>query len=226
MALERQQADGIQTVDVKVSIPELKELGSFWLRDYGTHHTFADLYQECINHPDVSRFRAYLEGGRGRASRHFWCGEQMLLREKPLQVIAPKTTGGRSEISLVLRRDCYQIGPPQHVSARITESFVYLDAEVPTENLISVVLSEAEKPCCFDLRDHHKRRLDHSRSLAAYELWPAWEEATSEPFPDRAILWLQPRITWLPYALLAGAFALGLSVGYWLLTFLLTPRPT
>src|SRR5258708_6826947 len=118
------RADGMPLIDIKISIPELKDVGSFWIRGYPTHHTFEQLEMDCVNYPVVAPFRAPLE--RVRASRHFWFGEQMMLRKQAPSDLTARITGN-NEVSLTLRRDYYKIGPPAYV--RGGAEFLYLDAE-------------------------------------------------------------------------------------------------
>lgn len=47
-------------VDVKVTIPEMADVRPFRLRDYPLSGTFAELYQDCINHEDIRRSRQVL----------------------------------------------------------------------------------------------------------------------------------------------------------------------
>jgi hypothetical protein len=216
VTLDRAQSGNTQTVDVKVSIPELTDIPSFFLRGYATHHTFEELYQECVNHPSVVRAGKALE--RVPASRHLWHGDRMMLRNRSLDTaLRAGPEPGSGEISLVLRRDLYRIGPTSMVSGGA--EYVYMDAEAPIEEVIARVLTREERPCCVDLCNHHKNRLGRARSLADYELLPA-PEGSSEAFPDRAVLFLRPRISALSYVLLVLAVILGVAVGYGLLSLL------
>ena len=210
--------EGLQTLDVRISIPELNDVNSFWIRGYPTQRTFEELLQECVNYPDVRRSQKALE--KVPASRHFWFGEQMLLREQPVSILAPKLAGN-PEASLILRRDYYRIGPPQLVAGG--KEYVWLDAERPVEELVALILSKEEQPCCFDLADTRKRRLLPDKTLASYELLPAWEDS-QEAFPDRAVLRLQPRAAWLPLVLLIVAVILGVALGYFVLSAVLKLR--
>ena len=216
MTLDRAQNGSAQTIDVKVSIPELTDIPSFFLRGYATHHTFEELYQECVNHSSVMRTGKALE--RVPASRHFWHGERMMFRNRSLDaVLREGKEMGNAEISLVLRRDLYCIGPPVLVSGGA--AYVYMDAEAPIEEVIARVLTREERPCCVDLCNHHKHRLERSKSLADYELFPALE-GSNETFPDRATLFLKPRVSALSYVLLFLSVTLGLLIGYGLLSLL------
>ena len=211
--------DGLKTLDIRVSIPELSDVNSFWLRECPTNRSFGELLQECVNHPDARRSKNALENFP--ASRHFWFGEQMLLQGQTVAVLAEKVAGN-AEVSLILRRDYYRIGPPQFVVGE--REYVYLDAEAPTEKLVAKILSKEEKPCCFDIADTRKRRLKSDQTLASYELLPAWEDS-KEAFPDRAILRLQPRASWQPAVLLFIAALLGIGLGYLVVSTLIRPHP-
>ncbi len=190
-------------VDVKVTILELTDIGPFWLRGCPDHATFSELYQDCVNHDEVRRSRQTLD----RVSRHFWAGERFLKRDETLSVLSAS-----AEISLVLRRDWYRVGPKETVDGQI--EYTYVDAEDRIEKVIPRVLNKAERSCCFDLCDWRGRRLAGEQSLAFHSLWPAWED--KEPFPERAQLRLRPRTGWLAYVLLALAALVGLGLGYWL----------
>jgi hypothetical protein len=192
-----------QGMDVKVTIPELSDIGPFWLRGCPVHATFAELYQDCVNHDEVRRSHQSLT----RVSRHFWYGERFLKRTETLAVL-----NAQAEISLVLRRDLYRVGPKEAVDGQI--EYTYMDAEDRIEKVIPRILNKAERSCCFDLCDWRGRRLAADESLAFHSLWPAWEEAKN--FPERARLRLRPRIGWLAYVLLAAAAIVGLELGYWL----------
>ncbi len=195
-------------VDVKVTIPELADIGPFWLRGCPAHATFAELYQDCVNHDEVRRSRQALT----RVSRHFWYGERFLKRTETLAAL-----NAQAEISLVLRRDLYRVGPKEAVDGQI--EYTYVDAEDRIDKVIPRILNKAERSCCFDLCDWRGRRLASGESLAFHSLWPAWEEANWEEaksFPERAQLRLRPRIGWLAYALLAAGALAGLGLGYWL----------
>ena len=198
-------------VDVKVTIPELTDIGPFWLRGCAEHTTFAELYQDCVNHDDVRRSRLSL----ARVSRHFWAGERFLKRAETLGALS-----AQAEISLILRRDLYRVGPKEAVDGQI--EYTYVDAEDRIERVIPRILNKAERSCCFDLCDWRGRRLAVDQSLAFHALWPAWEE--TKDFPERAQLRLRPRIGWLAYALLAVAAFAGLGLGYWL-WLVLAARP-
>jgi len=190
-------------VDVKVTIPELSDIGPFWLRGCPDHATFSELYQDCVNHDEVRRSRQPLT----RVSRHFWYGERFLKRAETLSALSAP-----AEISLVLRRDLYRVGPKEAVDGQI--EYTYVDAEDRIEKVIPRILNKAERSCCFDLCDWRGRRLAAAESLAFHSLWPAWEDVKS--FPERAQLRLRPRTGWLAYALLAAAALSGLGLGYWL----------
>lgn len=206
-------------MDVKITIPELTDVSPFWIRGCPLHCTFAELYQDCVNHEDVRRSRQSLE----RVSRHFWFGEKFLPRDASL---ASQFPGGAdrsqeislSEISLVLRRDLYRVGPPASVAGGI--EYTYVDAEDRIDRVVALILNKAERPCCFDLSDWRGRRLAPEKSLASHALWPAWEE--TKAFPERATLRLRPRTGWLAYALLAAALGGGLGLGYWLWSILVS----
>lgn len=188
---------------MKVTILELTDIGPFWLRGCLDHVTFSELYQDCVNHPEVRRSRQTLD----RVSRHFWAGERFLKRMETLSAL-----NASAEVSLVLRRDLYQIGPKEAVDGQI--EYTYVDAEDRIEKVIPRVLNKAERSCCFDLCDWRGRRLAADESLAFHSLWPAWEDA--KLFPARAQLRLRPRTGWLAYVLLAAAAAGGFGLGYWL----------
>ena len=192
-----------QRMDVKVTILELADIGPFWLRDCPAHATFAELYQDCVNHEDVRRSRQPLT----RVSRHFWYGERFLSRTETLAAL-----NAQAEVSLVLRRDLYRVGPKEAVDGQI--EYTYVDTEDRIEKVIPRILNKAERSCCFDLCDWRGRRLASGESLAFHSLWPAWEDAKS--FPERAQLRLRPRIGWLAYVLLAAGALAGLGLGYWL----------
>lgn len=194
-------------MDVKITIPELTDVPPFWIRGYPLHGTFAELYQDCVNDETVRRSRQTLD----RVSRHFWFGEKFLPRELSLASQFPAEADRSQEISLVLRRDLYRVGPPASVAGNI--EYTYVDAEDRIDRVIALILSKAERPGCFDLRDWRGRRLAPEKSLAAHALWPAWEDAK---FPERAVLRLRPRTGWLAYVLLALALGGGLGLGYWL----------
>lgn len=195
-------------MDIKITIPELTDLRPFWIRGCPLHITFAELYQDCVNHEEVRRCRQPLE----RISRHFWFGETFLPRAASLASHLGADADASHEVSLVLRRDLYRIGPPEAVHTN--SEYTYVDAEDRIERVIALVLNKAERSCCFDLSDWRGRRLASDKSLAAHALWPAWEEAKA--FPERATLRLRPRTGWLAYVLLAVALLSGLSMGYWL----------
>lgn len=190
-------------VDVKVTILELSDIGPFWLRGCPDHATFSELYQDCVNHDEVRRSRQPLT----RVSRHFWSGERLLKRDETLSALK-----AQGEISLILRRDLYRVGPKEAVDGQI--EYTYVDAEDRIEKVIPRILNKAERSCCFDLCDWRGRRLATDQSLIFHSLWPAWEDAKA--FPERAQLRLRPRTGWLAYALLAAAALAGLGLGYWL----------
>lgn len=195
-------------MDIKITIPELTDLRPFWIRGCPLHITFAELYQDCVNHEDVRRSRQSLD----RISRHFWFGETFLPRGASLASHLAADADASQEVSLVLRRDLYRIGPSEAVHT--SGEYTYVDAEDRIDRVIALVLSKAERSCCFDLSDWRGRRLASDKSLAAHALWPAWEE--TKTFPDRATLRLRPRTGWLAYFLMAIALLSGLGVGYWL----------
>lgn len=197
------QTAASRRVDVKVTVLELSDIGPFWLRGCSDVATFAELYQDCVNHDEVRRSRQPLD----RVSRHFWTGERFLKRDETLSALNTSI-----EISLVLRRDLYQIGPKEAVDGQI--EYTYVDAEDRIEKVIPRVLNKAERSCCFDLCDSRGKRLAADESLAFYSLWPAWEDA--KQFPVRAQLRLRPRTGWLAYVLLAAGALAGLGLGYWL----------
>ncbi len=197
------QAKQNRQVDVKVTILELTDISPFWLRGCSDHVTFSELYQDCINHDEVRRSRQTL----GRVSRHFWAGERFLKRTETLSVLNTP-----AEVSLILRRDLYRVGPKEAVDGQI--EYTYVDAEDRIDKVIPRILNKAERTRCFDLCDWRGRRLAAAESLAFHSLWPAWED--KEQFPERAQLRLRPHIGWLAYALLAAAALAGLGLGYWL----------
>ena len=197
------QTNQNRRVDVKVTILELTDIGPFWLRGCPDHAVFSELYQDCVNHEEVRRSRQTLD----RVSRHFWAGERFLKRGETLSVLSAS-----AEVSLVLRRDLYQVGPKEAVDGQI--EYTYVDAEDRIEKVIPRILNKAERSCCFDLCDWRGRRLDGGQSLAFHALWPAWEDG--QPLPARAQLRLRPRTGWLAYVLLALAALAGLGLGYWL----------
>lgn len=206
MTNERRASNAI---DVKVTVPELDGVPTFWMRAVPTHLTLGEFYQECVNHSELRRAGTALE--RVRASRHFWLGDRFLRRTDTLDAL----TEGRNdrEIALTLRRDFYFIGPKQSLAG--SNEYTYVDTEDRVDRVVPRILSKQEQPRCFDLCDRRGRRLDPSKSLADYELWPAWEDRGSA-FPDRAVLRLRPRTGWLAYALLAVAAFSGLAFGDWL----------
>jgi hypothetical protein len=102
-------------VDVKITVPELTDVRPFWIRGCPLHSTFAELYQDCVNHDDIRRSRQPLE----RVSRHFWFGEKFLPRGASLASQFPNDANVSQEISLVLRRDLYRVGPPEMVAGSI-----------------------------------------------------------------------------------------------------------
>ncbi len=206
MSVSAGQSGKTGMVDVKVTIPELTDVRTFWLRGCPLHGTFAELYQDCINHDDVRRSRHPLE----RISRHFWFGEKFLPRSASLASQLTREGQAYPEISLVLRRDLYRVGPPEMVAENI--EYTYADSEDRIERVITLILNKAERPCCFDLCDWRGRRLTPNKSLASHSLWPAWEEAKT--FPERATLRLRPRTGWLAYLLLAVALGGGLALGW------------
>lgn len=196
------------SVDVKITIPELTDVPAFWIRDYPLHGTFAELYQDCVNHEAVRRSRQTLD----RVSRHFWFGEKFLPRALSLASQFPAEADRSQEISLVLRRDLYRVGPPALVTGN--SEYTYVDAENRIDRVVALILNKAERPGCFDLCDWRGRRLSSEKSLAVQALWPAWED--SKQFPERAVLRLRPRMGWVAYVLLAMALGGGLGLGYWL----------
>lgn len=216
---------GKQTIDIRVSIPEVEGVSSFWIREYPTRHTFSDLYQECINHTGAGAARKVLE--EVRASRHFWLGEQMLLREQLLSALP--TTGtpgpmGRQEISLALRRDFYHVEPVRLL--KTGAAGIYINAEAPTKEVVEQILTGEECAACFNLTTGRGRRVPHHRSLAEENLWPAWEDAPPAEFPARARLLLRPRVSKFPYVLYVFALAVGGLVGFYLLSALLVHPPS
>lgn len=205
-----ERAKGETTVDVKVRIPELEDIGAFWVRQYPLHRTFRDLHELCLNHPEVQTSKKSL--AHSRASRHFWCGERLMRRKEPIS--AALSRGG--EISLVLRPDLYHVGPPSLLRPDI--EYTYLDAEAPLGEIIVQILSRDERSRCFDLcRGTDRRRLAREKSLADHGLWPAWQDAPVSEFPVRARLLLRARSSWLAQALLVVAALLGTAIGYFLL---------
>lgn len=198
---------------MKVTILELTDIGPFWLRGCPDHATFSELYQDCVNHDEVRRSRLSLD----RVSRHFWAGERFLKRDETLSVLNMS-----AEVSLVLRRDLYRIGPKEAVHGQ-TE-YTYVDAEDRIEKVVPRVLNKAERSRCFDLCDWRGKRLGGEQSLASYSLWPAWEDGGKQ-FPERAQLRLRPRTGWLAYVLLAFALLAGLGLGYWLWVALAVHSP-
>ncbi len=216
------QAGGVQTVDVKISIPEEPRIGSFWIRNHGTHHTFEELYQECVNHPAVVQAGSIL--ANLPASRHFWCEERMMRRTQPIADALSRASSGATgnpEISLVLRRDWYRIGPAALVQGGI--EYTYLNAEAKIDLVIQKIASREERPCCLDMCDNGGRRLQRTRSLADYGLWPAWEDRPDQ-FPPHANLSLRPRTSWLPRILYVVGAVAGLLIGFILLRFILGLR--
>ena len=208
-------ADGQQNnspkIDVKITIPEMAAVGPFWIRGYPTHRSFADLYQECVNHQAVLASPFPLEPVR--ASRHFWIGDQMMRRGDSLNTVASrpaKSAAGPTELSLFLRRDYYRIGPVNLIAGGI--EYTYIDAEDRVDNVLPSILDKDQRTCCFDLCDWHHRRLAPDKSLADYALWPAWQDASE--FPGRANLSLRPRAGRLAYLLLACAALGGFLTGY------------
>ncbi len=203
-------------MDFKITIPELTDVRPFWVRDCPAHSTFSELYQDCVNHDDVRRSRQALD----RVSRHFWFGEKFLPRSASLASQFPGDTAASSlEVSLVLRRDLYRVGPPEIVAGSI--EYTYVDAEDRIDRVVALILNKSDRPCCFDLSDWRGRRLASDKSLASHELWPAWEDAKTA-FPERSILRLRPRTGWLAYVLLGAALLGGGGVGYWLWSLLLS----
>jgi len=212
--------NSVQTVDVNISIPELPESGSFWLRNFPAHHHLDELYQECVNRPEIAHAQSFLQ--RVRASRHFWLGDTMLRRRQTLAELAQtigSAANGKFEIALVLRRDYYRIGPVHLVIGG--KGHIYVQAEAPIKDVIAQVLVHEERSCCFDLCDRHYRRLDREKSLADYGLWPAWEDSARQEFPARARLALRARVSWLPRMCYVGAVLLGFAIGYWSISALL-----
>jgi len=205
------QPNSAAKIHIKITIPEMDSIGSFWIRDYPIHRSFAELYQECVNHDTVLAAPHALEPVK--ASRHFWLGERMMRRGDSLQAAverSAKSALGPAELSLVLRRDYYRIGPPNLVSGGI--EYTYIDAEDRVDNVLPSILDKDQKICCFDLCDWRRRRLALDKSLADYELWPAWQD--SGEFPSRAALKLRPQAGGLAYALLAVAALAGSLSGY------------
>lgn len=213
-----------QTIDIRVSIPEATEVGSFWIREYPTHHNFGELYQECVNHAGVLPARKALE--QVRASRHFWLGETMLLREQTLATLLQSTVTqgvGNREISLVLRRDFYRVQPARLL--KTGAEGIYINAEAPTKEVVAQILTGEECAACFDLCRAGGRRMAQGQSLADEKLWPAWEDNPCEPFPAHARLLLRPRVSWLPYMLYALALVGGAAVGFYIIAAMLVHPP-
>ena len=213
-----------QTIDIRVSIPELPKAGSFWMRDYPTHRNFAELYQDCVNHADVVRERKTLE--QVRASRHFWFNDVMLRRDAlltTLQTQADNSGKAYQEVSLVLRRDYYQVHPANLLKTKSER--IYINAEAPVREIIAEILVSEECPGCFNLHTHKGKHIAHDRSLADERCWPGWEDAPANEFPVHARLLLRPRVSWLPYALYVVALAAGLLLGYRLLALMLVRSP-
>ncbi len=127
-----------QTVDIRISIPELPKAGTFWMRNYPTHRNFAELYQDCVNHNEVVRERKTLE--KVRASRHFWFNDVMLRRDAlltTLQTQAADLGGASQEITLVLRRDYYQVHPANLLKTKSER--IYINAEAPVREIIAEI---------------------------------------------------------------------------------------
>ena len=202
-------------MDFKITIPELTDVGAFWIRDCPGHSTFSELYQDCVNHDDVRRSRQSLD----RISRHFWFGEKFLPRSASLASQFPEAAAASQEISLVLRRDLYRVGPPELVAGSI--EYTYVDSEDRIDKVVALILNKSDSPSCFSLSDWRGRRLASEKSLASHALWPAWEDAKTA-FPERAILRLRPRTGWLAYVLLGAALLGGGGLGYWLWSLLLS----
>lgn len=104
--------------DIILLDQELSDIGPFWLRGYSDHTTFFELYQDCVNHEEVRRSRQSLT----RVSRHFWYGDRFLKRAETLSAL-----NAQAEISLVLRRDLYRVGPKEAGNGQL--EYTYLDAE-------------------------------------------------------------------------------------------------
>ena len=224
LSSDKSPQPGQQIIDIRVSIPEVADVGSFWIRGYSTHHTFGELYQECVNHAGALPARKALEGVR--ASRHFWMGDTMLLREQTLVALeagSAKTGGVSREISLVLRRDFYRIQPARLLKTG-TDS-IYINSEAPAKEIVAQILTSEECADCFHLCSHKGRRVPHGRSLADEKIWPAWEDAPLAEFPSHARLQLRPRVSWLPYLVYVFALAAGAAVGFYLLAALLVHPP-
>ena len=214
-----------QTIDLRISIPELPNIDTFWIRDYPTHQNFAELYQHCVNRTVLASERKTLE--KVRASRHFWFNDVMLRRDVLVNTLlasdAPQA-GTRQEITLVLRRDYYQVHPANLLKTK--SEHIYIDAEKPINEIVKDILISDECPSCFDLCTRRKKRISHNHSLAEEKLWPAWEDAPANEFPMRAYLLLRPRVSWLPYALYAAALTIGLLIGYRWIAAALVPLPS
>ncbi|MBC8103160.1 MAG: hypothetical protein H7Z41_11290, partial [Cytophagales bacterium] len=210
-------------LDVAISLPELTDVGTFWLRRQSAQVTFAALYQECLAHPEVLRSRDLSRFHQVRASRHFWCGERMLLRRDLLSSAIGSAggsgaspvlnaAGSATEIALILRPDYYQVGPPQFLHPGV--EYTYLDAEVPIGEFLPQILGPDESSRCFEIyfgataARAKGQRLDPSRSLAAQGAFPAWQES-SAPFPTRARLRVQARRS----ALIGAFYLLGALAG-------------
>lgn len=204
------QQSSTQKIDIKITILEMAALGPFWIRDYPTHRSFAELYQECVNHPAVLASPLPLEPVK--ASRHFWLGDRLMPRGDSLHTVAsrPAKSAGPTELSLFLRRDYYRIGPLNLVAGGI--EYTYIDAEDRVDNVLPSILDKDQKTCCFDLCDWRGHRLAPDKSLTDYELWPAWQE--SGDFPSHAALKLRPRAGRLAYLLLGTAALAGFLCGY------------
>lgn len=218
MVVDRSQQGEGQSLDIKVIVPELEDVEPFWIREFKVHRTFDELLQECVNHEKVRRSRGTLAD---KASRHFWAGDQCMLRTASVSKLSARVGGatGRGEADLVLRRDLYRIQPSALVVRN--EEFNYVNAETPIEQVIGLVLSKQENPICHDLCDSRGKRLARNKSLADYALWPAWEDAPPGEFPDRARLRLRPRTSWQPTAVLVVTFIIGVALGFLLLRKLL-----
>src|SRR5262245_33359307 len=118
MALNPPPGGPLQAIDVKVSIPELDDIGPFWM-NCPPHRTFAELLQDSVNRDEARRSLKIGTLLRGRTSRHFWCGETLMLRSDTLAAGLSKAAGkgadaNGSRPTLVLWPDLYKVGPPQH----------------------------------------------------------------------------------------------------------------
>ena len=119
----------------------------------------------------------------------------------------------QGEISLVLRRDLYRVGPKEAVDGQI--EYTYVDAEDRIEKVIPRILNKAERSGCFDLCDWRGRRLAAGRGRWC-SIRCGRPGKTQKRFLNARQLRLRPRTGWLAYVLLAAAALIGLGLGYWL----------